>query len=1087
MLWISRSNRIEQLVKSLSELISSPSDNPLAVERIVIPNLGIRTYLERSIATITGLASGIVFPFPNEILNDLCFENKQDGDAFAEESLTWSVFDILSTPPSSADFASINRYLQSVSSEAARLGIARSIARVFCEYAQYRPQMLLDWEEQKETAQDRGWQPQLFRMLLERHGNNYISKAVTTFIEKPETRIRKLPFKRLFFFCVSSFSPLYMSALSVLSRYMEIHMFSLSPSAEWWAEIRSSKFQEAGFSNSEDGLHHPLLASWGKCGSDFQWLLEESCSYLEPMGDLHNDPALSSCPSQLQLIQSDILHLRSPKAEQPYKNNDLSIQIHSCTSPLRELEVLKDRLLERIEQSNGSVSTDDIVVLAPNIRDYEPYIQSVFGTGDITLPFNTVTSYSRFETIRAFLRCLNLAGTRLTVREVFDFLICEPVRLKFGLGVSDIIKLEQQLSEAGVRWGIDPEHKASFGRPEFQENTWQFGLDRLLIALAVQPGDRVLVEETSPFGDVQTDNRDRLSRFVEFSQCLFDIVRAFSVPKTPHDWAEILRQILHNLLSEDNLNYADELTLIRQEISRFVKTCRTALFNQKITFSVVKKVLQKRLESFEYRKAWHPFGVTFADIEYMSCIPFKIVCVMGLNEGTFPRRKASLSFDKTTQVSKRGDRSIGDDDRYRCLEALLSARNSLILTYIGRDIREGGDIPPSPVVTDLIELMKLRFGLKNNEIVLTHPVSPYCIEYFDTRSDKGKDTLSGGLFSYNRAALLCTKAMIMPPAQDKPFFDITITKHRENDIVSPDDLIRFLNDSSKFILSHKLGIRFPWMSQQLSDIEPLGDPNSNNVIWDTMMRLSISGALPNLLESELRALGLLPPGEFGSVLFKRMSYEAENFMQKLESLSLGSPLKPFPIDIDLVIDNKPVKILGELTGLRTGGLTEFVFSKYRYESLLTSLYLRHLLATACEITASDALLISSDKRELNVSTLAVPKNPSEILKDLVSLYLDGLSRPLPLFGKISYKFAKDYLDSKPLDKILGQAEQELLKKNLLSSAYIRTAFRGLNPFSKPIEIHNQAEQFFDDMDFVETALIAFGPLVQSFQKKSKTT
>lgn len=79
----------------------------------------------------------------------------------------------------------------------------------------------------------------------------------------------------------------------------------------------------------------------------------------------------------------------------------------------------------------------------------------------------------------------------------------------------------------------------------------------------------------------------------------------------------------------------------------------------------------------------------------MRSLPFKVICLLGLNDGDFPRNTKAAVFDLVAKHPAKGDRARRDDDRYLFLEALISAREILYLSYIGRDIRKDEELAPS--------------------------------------------------------------------------------------------------------------------------------------------------------------------------------------------------------------------------------------------------------------------------------------------------------------------------------------------------------------------------------------------------------
>ena len=87
----------------------------------------------------------------------------------------------------------------------------------------------------------------------------------------------------------------------------------------------------------------------------------------------------------------------------------------------------------------------------------------------------------------------------------------------------------------------------------------------------------------------------------------------------------------------------------------------------------------------------------------MRTVPFRVVCLVGMNDTAYPRHDRAPGFDLIAQDPRPGDRTTRDDDRYLFLEALLSARDVFYLSYVGRSIRDNSPIPPSVLVSELLD------------------------------------------------------------------------------------------------------------------------------------------------------------------------------------------------------------------------------------------------------------------------------------------------------------------------------------------------------------------------------------------------
>lgn len=1026
MLWVYRSNRVEKLTASLAQLLSHPIGGPMELDWVGVSGIGMRNYIERQIALRLGISAGIQFPFPKEILDVICLQTSTDNSLFEEGVLTWSIYALLPEISEQDPLSPIKRFLAENASDTKRLGLARKVAHTFCEYALFRPQMVLAWEKNGAPGD---WQAILWRALVKRLGAVHIARFAADFLSKPEERLRKLPFRRLSLFCVPTFSPLYVSVLSAAARYLDVHLFMLSPSAEWWADL--------GSPDESAVHHHPLLTTLGRTGSDFQWLLEENGSYLEPVGDLHEAPTDGGV-SMLRLLQSDMLNLRSPTRDFHVFQKDRSIQIHACPGPLRELEVVKEQLLECFNGELPGLSPDDIAVLAPDIQTFAPFIHAVFGADRHPLPFNIVGDFnSGSPVLPAFCYLLNLPSKRLTVRDVFDFLAADPVRRKFGLSAGEVVELERVLVEAGVRWGEDGRHRETVAQPPFEENTWRFGLDRLLLSLAFGSETSYLFAGKSPCRAFSRDDKVLFAALIQFLETLFEVTAAMRNPMTPPQWVVLLQSALSRLFIRD-AKTDTALTAVYRTLVAWQVESEKGGFHDSLSLAAVRKFLTARIEDSTGRKEWRPFGITFADIRTFRGVPFRVICLVGLNEAVYPKLFRAPDFDKMAEHPQRGDRSSLDDDRFQFLEAVLSARDSLILTYTGNNPQDGAVQFPSSPVTELLNCIHRNFGMDEQTVILKHPISPFNPDYFGRTPDSR-------MFSRDESALRGARAIEGHVSLEKAFFNAPIGNEVAEPQLAVSSLIRFFSEPHRLLLAERLGIRFPWITHLPSAREPMTDSGDNRQLERFLLTQRREGVELADLEETARALGILPLGDAGRVRFRRIRERVQSFFEKVDNLGLGGRLGDRPLDLKVAGTFGQVRLVGTVEGIREKCLTGVVFSKFDAISELIALHV-YQSAAALSGSADRAVLIGFDSSADQITPLAAPSDPEVFLSDLTALYFAGMTQPLPYFPGISHRFAEDRYRGKPLEAALKIARAGWRAMNPIRDAAALNAFRGRDPF-----------------------------------------
>ena len=366
------SNRLEELANQLTVALDAPLSSSLAREVIVVQSRGMARWISLRIAQISNICMNCEFPFPRAFIGRILrafFPTMADEEEFSVDSMTWKINRLLPALALQKEFALVKNYLDKEDGLKA-FQLSEKIARLFDQYLVYRPEMLMGWERDRK---ENDWQAILWRTLAGEGDPLHLARMHESLSERlasepPESRLPE----RVSIFGVSSLPPLYLRVFVELSRHCEVNLFSLEPSQEYYGQDLSPKMKAKlrnslaarGVTVSGDDLPtgNPLLTSLGRLNRDFTEVrleLDERAGFVmrNSLSNSSNRMAKTCCTS----VQSDILHARNrsdpenPKEE--VSANDGSIQIHACHSPMREIEVLYDHLLERFEQDPTSETT----------------------------------------------------------------------------------------------------------------------------------------------------------------------------------------------------------------------------------------------------------------------------------------------------------------------------------------------------------------------------------------------------------------------------------------------------------------------------------------------------------------------------------------------------------------------------------------------------------------------------------------------------------------------------------------------------------------------------------------------------------
>ncbi len=1014
---VHRSNRVERLFDALVGVVSTPLPDPLQPECIVVSSRGMNTWLSMRLAERLGVWAGGQFPFPRRFIDDLFGEVGPSGPAWKDpQQLLWPVLAELPRHLDDPAFAELARFVAADSTGRNLFQLAGRVAGMFDQYPVFRPEMVLGWD----AGRDEHWQAVLWRAVLDRLGGQHVAAQARDFIDALEAGAAQdaaLP-ARVCLFGVSTLPPFYVHVLEALDAVIPVHLFVVSASQEYWAEVRSRKHAASEESASEFGPSvPPLLISLGAVGREFQGVLEDSVDYQESEQALYEEPGDES---MLSVLQSHLLHLRPAEApSQSIGADDRSIAIHACHSPMREVEVLHDHLLDMLA-ADPTLQPRDIVVLLTDVETYAPLVEAVFEReeSDATfVPFCVADRSIRSDNplIEAFHRVLAMVGGRVSASEVLDLLTLAPVQERFGIGPEDVDTLGAWVADAGIRWGIDAEHRKQHGQPALPENTWSFGLARLFLGYAMPGRGTTTFADVLPYDEIEGGAAQLLGRFADLCQRLFTAVRTLEKPRSPRAWQQALSHVIDTLLVAPTETAGWDVQPLRTALDTIATEAENADFETGLELEAILELVDTRLESDAPPRGFLARGVTFCAMLPMRSVPFRVVCMLGLSDGAFPRGNRRLGFDLIAAEPRPGDRSRRADDRYLFLEALLAARDRVHLSYVGQSIQDNGDLPPSVVVSDLLEQLAQSLipppphpttadGLREH-LWVRHPMQPFSPRYFGADSDPRLFSFADDYCEGARALVGGAQQKARPPLLTEPLPDPRPDPGQAVQLPL-DRLLRFYRLPAADLVKRRLGVFLGDLRRDHSDREPmeLGGLDA----WRLGDRLLGHGqhAMDPARSLELtRAEGMLPLGVPGRSRHDDVSRNISPLLARLDRLREGEALPNLEIDLDL----GSTRLVGTVDARWPEGrsLVQYAILSPKHR---LSAWLQHLCVCAMDPGDQQArTVIVARGRDPGVAELcefgAVPEAPA-LLADLVELYWLGQQEPLLLFPRASYTYVQ---------------------------------------------------------------------------------
>lgn len=1045
---IYKSNRLENLVDRLASVtLKSPLSSPFQVEQIIVQTQGMAQWLKLELSRRQGMVANVEFPFSRAFLYKLMEKVLPEKPCPIEPAaLTWRIMGTLETCLEKPFFSKVKTYLASSTDPRRLFQLAERIANLFDQYSVYRPEWIEAWLPGQETHEDSAhWQAELWRATLT-DGLACQGKFLYDLIQalqQPGLDEALLP-ERLSIFGATSLPPMYLKVFEALGKRLPVDLFLLSPCSEHWGDITTAREEVRIQAKTGDGTldakalcldrGHPLLASWGKTGRDFHNLILENDSIEDEERDDYRAPAVKNL---LGFLQSGVLKLEDEAAASTaieVRRDDRSVQIHACHSPLRELQVLRDHLLDWLA-ADSTLSAGDILVMLPDVEAYAPFVKGVFGTmetGAPAIPYTLVDRGARQQSplVDAFVMLLRLHGSRLTSTVVTAFFETAAVRRRFGVDEGDLAQIRQWLQNAGIRWGRNAAHRSQLGLPSFAEHSWEHGRDRLLLGYAMADDTEALVSDLLPCEGIEGTTTDILGRWLDFQRRLFATLEDFTGDRTLSDWAGALNQAFDTLFLPEK----EEETAanhIRQVLDCLRQQQEASRFEKKLPLPVILERIVPLFEEPPVGKAFLRGAVTFTGLNPMRGIPFRFICILGMQDGAFPRCPASLTFDLMAQKPKLGDASRREDDRYLFLETLLSARDCLYISYIGQSVRDNSPRPPSVVVSELQDYIAARGRLQKPTgeqkegaeepsiveqlLVTRHRLHAFSPAYFREGTDRR-------LFSYSPASAKISQSLVSR-AERCPAGSFLATPlpelGEEWNPLALKDLQSFFRNPAKFFVNHRLEFKLPEDKELLQDEEPF---ELNKLQEFQRKQEALESALdgrnqPNLLPL-WKGRGQLPPGAVGTILGNDLIAATGPMLEKIKRV-IG-PARKVQFGVDLSIAG--FKLEGQLEAYEGVGLVNYrpaAVSLDKKPDAHLNLWIGHLaLCLSGWNGPMQSYLIGEDAN----CELTKVADAGKILEGLLDIYRQGLRQPLRFFPKSSFAYAKAIYDNCPEDEAWQKAK-----------------------------------------------------------------
>ncbi|MEO5625661.1 MAG: exodeoxyribonuclease V subunit gamma [Dokdonella sp.] len=886
-------NDLRGLARKLGERIAEPIGNLLEPEVVLIPQIGMRRWLEIELAEQRGIVANIEFRLPGEFVWQVLRANRAGlprESTFDREILRWRLMPLLAELAAEPIGETVAHYLRGEAQSLKRLQLAREFAAALERYQAYRRPLLDEWERGVERTD---WQAEAWRRLVRGSDEPSRARLIGDFLTQHADGAmapQGLPPRLSVFGCLN-ISPDVLRILGTIGHYSSVDFHLPSPCREYWSDLRSERERLRAGASPLEPSEQPLLASWGRVGGEF---LDQVFSYDEVQPA--SEQTFLREPTRTRLlgcIQADILDLRTPTPDERIAvvdPDDVSLRVHVCHSPLREVQVLHDRLLELFAR-DASLKPRDIAVMMPDVALHAAAIDAVFGALPATdarrIPYTIADRRAQDEhpIIEVFLNLLGLPASRWGVSEVLDLLAVPAVSRRLGLAADALDDLRHWLMDAGVRWGLDASTRIAFGAGDYRAFSWAEGIERLLLGYA--SGDEQSIGEIAPLPSVEGNAATTLGQALVALRELERLAAAQRIPRTGGEWQAVYQHALDVLLPADFLDRDERRALdaLRDALAALAEGTRAGGCNEALDWQTVRAYLAERLADTDPQQRFLSGGVSFCGMVPLRAIPFRVIAVLGLNDEAFPRREPASGINRLEHAlhhaRKLGDRSVRDDDRYLFLQVLSSADDALHLSYVGRDQRNGKAREPSALVAELLDVVTRDYFVDRdgarNALVIEHPLQPFSRAAFDGSR--------AGVFTYRdewRAAAGVGRA-----ERARPFVDAELRLSGEDipQRISLDRLIDFWRNPARAFLRDRLHLDLHADEELVDDDDPLAlDSLKASTLKRALVDEALASGRPPRHTADTRShvRRQLPVGHAGAAAYSNAAADASQLVSRIE-------------------------------------------------------------------------------------------------------------------------------------------------------------------------------------------------------------
>ncbi len=1070
MLVIHRAERADALVAALGTVLSHPSGDPFAPETVAVPSKGVERWLAQQLSSVLGardrdgVCANVVFPSFARLLDEAVAQAHPGyGEAvqrWAPERAVWPLMRVIDRCAPEAWCGVLAAHLglneggradggradggrveggrveggrvEGSRTNGRRFAVAAKLAALFDRYGRSRPGMIRAWADGRDEQgngeplpADLLWQAELWRRLQAELAMpapaQLLDDACAGLGAGPDFSV----------FGTTRISPARIQVLSALAITRDVHLWLHHPSPALWAAVHSASEQPGRRRGRLPVVRHPLLASMSRDVHELQQLLTTRPHVDEHLHTDHHGATL------LGRLQAELAFDRPPIERQPIRADDDSVQVHAAHGPARQVEVVREAILQ-LFAADHTLEPRDVLIMCPDVEAFAPLVAASFGMADE--PGSHPAAALRVKLADRSLRqtnpmlsllsqLLELAAGRVTATQLLDLAGAPPVRRKFGFDDDDIERLRDWSVGAGARWGLDSEHRGQYFLGSIGQGTWRTALDRLLLGVAMEDDIATgpsWLGDTVPLDDVDSGDIDLVGRFAELVDRVDAAVRTFGAPRTVARWTTVLSDCIDNLGSVGQGDEAWQMIQLRRELDDVADTdtdTDTGSGTQiELGLADVTALLRVRLAGRPTRASFRTGSLTVCTLVPMRSVPHRVVCLLGMDDGAFPRQGVPDGDDILARDPRTGERDPRSEDRQLFLDAICAAQEHLILAYTGADPRRGAEVPPCVPLGELLDALDATALAADGGSAVRQLVQRHPLQSFDRRNFVPGVLGVHGPFSFDPSGLAGARAAARPRIEVPPLVPAPLAAAAHADIISLDDLVRFLQHPVKAFLRQRLGIGTATGDDDPDDALTVElDGLQGWAIGERVLRGALAGVQPAVLARLEGLRGELPPGPLGARAWRRIGIRVDSLLKACAAERVQAARA---IDIAVPLEDGRM-LAGTVGGVRGDTILSVSYSTLAPKHRLTA-WVRYLAATAGSAATGaefHAVTVGREGDHAGRSVLhgVEATQARRVLAELISLRDAGLREPLPLALATSAEYARRRSRRMSVDNALAGA------------------------------------------------------------------